>query len=111
MDGGRRLSELHIGYESVDPFPLEGLYPEDAPAGEAAYGFYAVGDKKMRFGKPTLDQKSAGEKVDKSVIHYNDRITISGIPLEAYRYQLGSRSAIEWIIDRYCARTDKSSGS
>lgn len=26
------------------------------------------------------------------------------------RYQLGSRSAIEWIIDRYYIRTDKASG-
>lgn len=33
-----------------------------------------------------------------------------GIPEEAYRYQLGSRSAIEWIIDRYWVRTDKASG-
>ena len=64
----------------------------------------------MRFGKPTPEQKAAGEKVDRSVIHYNDRITVSGIPEEAYRYQLGSRSAIEWIIDRYYVRTDKASG-
>ena len=29
---------------------------------------------------------------------------------QAYRYQLGSRSAIEWIIDRYQVKTDKASG-
>lgn len=29
---------------------------------------------------------------------------------EAYRYTLGSRSAIEWIIDRYRVRTDEASG-
>ena len=44
------------------------------------------------------------------MIHYNDRITLSGIPEEAYRYMLGSRSAIEWIIDRYYVKTDKKSG-
>ena len=27
-----------------------------------------------------------------------------------YRYMLGSRSAIEWIIDRYQVKTDKKSG-
>jgi predicted helicase len=109
-DAGRSLSDLHVGYESVELYPIEGLYPGDAPAGEAAYDFFAVGDKKMRFGKPTAEQKAAGEKVDRSVIHYNDRVTLAGIPEEAYRYQLGSRSAIEWIIDRYYVRTDKPSG-
>jgi predicted helicase len=29
---------------------------------------------------------------------------------EAYRYQLGARSAIEWIIDRYQVKTDVASG-
>jgi hypothetical protein len=45
-----------------------------------------------------------------STVVYNSRITLSGIPQEAYRYQLGSRSAIEWIIDRYQVKTDKASG-
>jgi predicted helicase len=35
---------------------------------------------------------------------------VSGIPEAAYRYQLGSRSAVEWIIDRYYIKTDKASG-
>ena len=64
----------------------------------------------MKFGRPTSAQKAAGEKVDRSTIHYNDHITLSGIPEEAYRYQLGSRSAVEWIIDRYRIKTDKASG-
>ena len=41
---------------------------------------------------------------------YNDRITLTGIPEAAYRYMLGSRSAVEWIIDRYQVKTDKDSG-
>jgi len=40
----------------------------------------------------------------------SDLITLSGIPEQAYRYQLGSRSAIEWIIDRYWIKTDNPSG-
>ncbi|MGL5827172.1 MAG: DEAD/DEAH box helicase, partial [Nocardioides sp.] len=121
-EAGRKLSELHLGYESVTPYPLEGL--EALPAGfetladarssttaeEAAYDFYSVGDKRMRFGPPSEEQKAAGERHDRTVIRYNDRITLSGIPEEAYRYQLGSRSAVEWIIDRYYIKTDKPSG-
>ncbi len=112
-DAGRRLSELHLGYESVEPYPLDGLDAGldriDEP-GFDPYAFYAVGDKKMRFGKPSPEQKAAGERADRSVIHYNDRITLRGIPAEAYRYLLGSRSAVEWIIDRYYVKTDKASG-
>jgi len=66
--------------------------------------------EKMRFGKPTAAQKAAGENKDRSTIVYNDRITLTGIPEAAYRYMLGSRSAVEWIIDRYQVKTDKDSG-
>lgn len=41
-DAGRRLSELHLGYEAVEPYPLNGL-DKDAPAGDTAYGFVVVG--------------------------------------------------------------------
>ena len=109
VEAGRRLSELHLGYEQVKPYPLDGL-DVDGPAGEAAYDFFAVGNTKMTFGKAPAEQKAAGERYDKSVIRYNDRITLHGIPLAAYRYMLGSRSAIEWIIDRYYIKTDKASG-
>lgn len=78
------------------------------PAGDAAYEFFRV--EKMRFGKPTAAQKAAGENKDRSTIIYNDRITLTGIPEAAYRYMLGSRSAVEWIIDRYQVKTDKDSG-
>ena len=40
----------------------------------------------------------------------NPQITVQGIPETAYRYQLGSRSAIEWIIRQYQVTTDKASG-
>jgi len=48
IDAGRRLSELHLGYESVERFPLEGLNT-DAPVGEAAYEHFRV--RKMGFAK------------------------------------------------------------
>jgi predicted helicase len=109
VDAGHLLSELHLGYESVQPYALEGL-DVDGPKGDAAYDFYAVGAKKMRFGSPTTDQKAAGERADRTMINYNDRITLRNIPLDAYRYRLGNRSAVEWIIDRYNVKTDKASG-
>ncbi|GAA5157185.1 DEAD/DEAH box helicase [Ornithinimicrobium tianjinense] len=106
VDAGRRLFELHLGYESIAPHRLEGL-DIPAPDGEAAYDFFRV--EKMRFDK-RHDPATKKHVADRSSIIYNSRITLSGIPEGAYRYLLGSRSAIEWIIDRYQVSTDKDSG-
>ncbi len=109
VDAGRRLSELHLGYESVTPYPLAGLddptYPD--PASEAAYPFFRV--EKIGFAK-VRDAQTGKLVADRSTVVYNSRITLSGIPQEAYRYLLGSRSAVEWIIDRYQVKIDKASG-
>ncbi|MFZ1561615.1 MAG: type ISP restriction/modification enzyme, partial [Saprospiraceae bacterium] len=109
VEAGRRLSELHLGYETVPRYPLEGLddpaYPD--AGSEAAYPFFRV--EKMGFAK-VRDPETKKLVPDKTTVVYNSRITLSGIPQEAYRYLLGSRSAVEWIIDRYQVKTDKPSG-
>ena len=93
VDAGRQLSELHKAYESVEPYPLAIEAPMNPD--------YRV--KKMKFA-------GSGKNKDRSTIIYNEQIKVAGIPEEAYRYMLGSRSAIEWIIDRYQVKTDKKSG-
>lgn len=105
IDAGRRLSELHLGYESVEPYPLEGMEQATAPKGDAGYSFYRA--EKMRFGKPTPEHKATGERHHRSTVVYNSHITLRGIPDNAHRYMLGSRSALEWILDRYQIKTDK----
>ena len=102
VEAGRRLSELHLGYESVDVYPLVGL-DDPAPTGDAAYDHFRV--EKMTFAK-VRDPETKKLVADRSTVVYNSRITLSGIPEEAYRYQLGSRSAIEWILDRYQVKVD-----
>lgn len=57
----------------------------------------------MRFGG------SKGQQ-DKTTIVYNDHITVSDIPLEAYKYVLNGRSALEWVMDRQCVKIDTDSG-
>ena len=49
-------------------------------------------------------------KGDFSAIVYNPNVVIAGIPVEAQHYRLGSRTALEWIIDRYQVKTDNASG-
>ncbi len=100
------LSELHLGYESVTPYPLEGRDGE-APTGDAAYDLFRV--QKMTFAK-VRDPETQKLVADRSTVVQNSRVTPRGIPEEAHRYLLGSRSAIEWIIERYQVKTDKASG-
>ena len=47
---------------------------------------------------------------DKTQIVYNDFLTLDGIPEKAFDYRLGTRSALEWIINQYCVKIDKRSG-
>ncbi|MBU8578056.1 DEAD/DEAH box helicase [Brevibacterium luteolum] len=105
VEAGRELFHLHADYEEADPYPLEIVGGEQAdllqtPDSEADY--YRV--QKMRF--PT--GKKAADAPDSLIL--NPYITVRGIPETAYRFQLGSRSAIEWIMRQYQVTTDKASG-
>lgn len=106
IEAGRKLVDVHLNYETVDPWPLTGL-DAPAPEGEAAYAHYRV--EKMQFAK-TPDPHTGKQVKDRTTVIYNPQITVSGIPEDAHRYTLGSRSAIEWIIERYQVKTDKASG-
>ena len=92
-DAGRKLFDLHVGYEEVERYPLD--------EHRRANASYRVG--KMKYAK-------LGRVADKSKVIYNSDITLSGIPDEAHDYVLGSRSAIDWVIERYQVKTDSASG-
>jgi predicted helicase len=95
---GRALAEWHLNYETIEPHPVEEIATALAVQ---AKDFYRV--EKMSFGKK-------GKEVDKSTIIYNSKITLTGIPLEAYEYVVNGKSALEWIIERYQVSIDKDSG-
>ena len=88
-EAGRKLADLHLNYEKR-PKPEQVIVERKADD-------YIV--EKMKF-------KS---KQDKSIIIYNNHITIKNIPLEAYDYVVNGRSAIEWIMERYQVKIDKAS--
>ena len=96
---GRELGDLHCGYEDVTPYNVtfaKGDVALSAP--EDPESFYRV--EKMNFGK----------KGDKSTVVYNNNITITDIPLEAYDYVINRKPALEWVMDRQCVKTDTRSG-
>jgi predicted helicase len=96
VDIGRRLAELHVNYEAAEPYPL---------TVELKGGVDTDNRESWR-----VDKMKWRSKTDKSAIIYNSNITIAGIPNQAHDYMLGSRSALEWIIDRYQVKVDKASG-
>jgi predicted helicase len=98
---GRKLSDLHLGYEAASPYAGIVEDARGATSATSAAELYRVTKMKI--------PKVKGQP-DRSTIIYNTRVTLSNIPEEAYRYQLGARSAIEWIIDRYQVKTDAASG-
>ncbi|MFD5052588.1 type ISP restriction/modification enzyme [Streptomyces tendae] len=100
-EAGRRLSELHIGYESAKPFGGVVISLNDTRPDMPEADLFRV--TKMKIPKTKGVQ-------DRTRIVYNHHITLENIPEEAYEYQLGARSAIEWIIDRYQVKTDPKSG-
>lgn len=99
VDAGRELANLHVGYETVEPFDLQETFADgwdpETP------GAFRV--EKMRYvGKrPNLD---------KSRIVYNAGITLEGIPAKAHEYVLGTRSAIDWLLKQYRVSPHPKSG-
>lgn len=96
-EAGRNLADLHINYETVETYPLQIedsallLTDED----------YRV--EKMKYGKNGKDK-------DLTTLIYNDKITVKGIPLEAYEYAVNGKPALDWVVERQCVKTDADSG-
>ena len=81
---GQELLDLHIGFEQAEPYPLERVDLEGEP-------------KRVILRA----DKAAG------AILLDDKTTLRGIPPEAWEYQLGSRSALEWVLDQYKEKKPK----
>ncbi|HKW98207.1 MAG TPA: type ISP restriction/modification enzyme [Bryobacteraceae bacterium] len=80
-EAGKELARLHVEYESLKPWPLESIENRDFPYSERV--------TKMKLS------------VDRQSIAVNESLTLGGIPPESFDYRLGSRSALEWVIDQY----------
>ncbi|WP_332655681.1 DEAD/DEAH box helicase [Brevundimonas sp.] len=102
VEAGRTLGELHVKFAEVVPYKVP-LKQGDLSLAviEDAESFYRV--EKMKFGgkRPNLD---------KSIVIYNPRITMTNIPLEAYDYVVNGKPALEWVMERQVIKTDPASG-
>lgn len=96
MEAGRKLADLHLNYETVEPCP--DVIVEETGTKSDEYSYYAV--EKMKF--------PAGEKKSSTIV-YNGYIILRDIPQDAYNYIVNGKSAIEWIMERYQVNIDKDS--
>lgn len=90
---GRALADLHLNYETVEPYPLT-----LEAKGTLTSADYRV--EKMKFAK----------KGDKTTVIYNQRITLKGIPEAAWDYVVNGKAALGWVMERQAERIDKASG-
>ena len=84
------VGECHLNYEQIEPHKLDWIESPSEPLS------YRV--EKMKLSK------------DKTSLRVNDSLTLGGIPPAVFDYRLGNRSALDWVIDQYRAKTDKRSG-
>ncbi len=79
---GNELLDLHLGFETVEPYPLE------------------------RRDKDGVTPTRAILRADKkrNTITLDEQTTLAGVPWQAWVYELGSRSAVEWVLDQYKER-------
>lgn len=99
---GRELGDLHVNYETVEPYPVT-IKQGDLRLAEIKNpeAFYRV--TKWAFGK-------TGKEKDKTTVIYNANITLQDVPLEAYDYVVNGKPALEWVMERQVVKTDKASG-
>ena len=94
---GRKLADLHLNYETVAPYPVT----VDTNGKKLTDADYRVGQ--MKYGKQ-------GKEKDLTTLHYNAKITVKGIQLEAYDYVVNGKPALDWVVERQRVKTDKESG-
>ncbi len=94
---GRALAELHINYETGEPYPVT------IECGSTAFDDLKDADF-------YVTQMKFAHKSDKSTVVYNPKITLKNIPLAAYAYVVNGKPALEWVMERQAVTTHKDSG-
>ena len=104
-EAGQALLDLHLEYEAAEHYPtIIENWSKDITEERML-----VTDK--RISQPKITDPKTGKKVlDTSKLVYNEYLTLENIPEDAHHWRIGTRTAIEWIMDRYYITTHKNSG-
>jgi predicted helicase len=90
-DWGEKLMALHTCYETVEQWPLERIDTKDEKSRKAGLAPKAMLKANKETGYIQLDSETQ----------------LTGVPVEAWTYRLGNRSALEWILDQYKEKKPK----
>ncbi len=101
---GRRLMHLHIGYESVNEWPVVCEVDGVADDGTADGDAYRI-ERQMRWGR------DSDKREDRAVLVVNSRCRLVGIPAEAEKYKVSGRSPLQWAIGSLCLKGDDVAGT
>lgn len=99
-EAGRKLGELHVNYEQVEPWPDLVEVGDSSNPGRT---------EKMAWGKVRNRETNKLEK-DFTRLTVAEHLTVEGIPERAQDYVVNGKSALAWLVDRYQVKTDKKSG-
>ena len=106
---GRMLLELHLNFESAEPYPLERVekspaHPEPVPPvpvhPEPVEGRAVDGAGPSTSSGRAVRVILRADKERGSIV-VDEETTLRGVPEFAWEYQLGSRTALEWVLDQY----------
>ena len=101
---GRRLIDLHIGYDNADEHLAVVVEVDGDPDdGSAQRDAYRIEDK-MRWGR-------GPDGEDRTVLRINSRCRLLHIPARAHSYKISGRSPLAWAVDTLQVKTDKESGT
>ena len=105
---GKTLMELHIGYETVEPFALEVITAETKAEHLQQKTMFneAQEPEAMFVRKPKVKAKLKADK-QTGIIEIDELTYLKGIPKIAWEYKLGNRSALEWVLDQYKEKKPK----
>ncbi len=83
--------EMHVGFETVEPWPLTRTDSVDERAKAAGL---------------TPRPKLKSDPVVGNIV-LDSETQLSDIPPQVWQYKLGNRSALDWILDQYKEKTPK----
>ncbi|HXG82790.1 MAG TPA: type ISP restriction/modification enzyme [Pyrinomonadaceae bacterium] len=101
-DWGERLMDLHVNYETQEPFALERKDLDLTVKRKIANNtmFDEIANKRIDEFVSKPQTKLRADKENGAIL-IDSMTTLSGIPPTAWEYKLGNRSALEWILDQY----------
>ncbi len=83
--------DLHIGYESVEPWPVTRTDTPDAKARAGGVSPRVILKSDPEAGTMTLDCETV----------------LSGLPAGVWAYRLGNRSGVDWVLDQHKEKTPR----